>query len=480
MREINKNAWLNIFSGSNNIKCYVENVGFYILLMLCCACTSTSTKEAKITKYEEASAFSMDWNVQYYDSCIILPAGSSIEIKESHKNFELKFECKTQEGTIGAINFHTGGGNIKKGYEVFINNNPETGEWRKTGGLTAIRNFGKRTCGNDVWFPVKVTVVGKQIKTFVNNVPVVDYTESEQPYRELEYEERLLSEGNFIFSCKSGESLKIRDIRIMQLPDDSLNNSFAINEQEDDIIKLHQRNFPTIDYHIHVKGGVSKFSAGRISRKYGVTYAVAPNCGQDFPIKNDVQLLEWLANNKHEPFLMPMQAEGREWTGMFSPEAISEFDFVFTDALTWNDRKGRRLRLWIPEDTFVDDEQSFMDELTDVTCRIIESEPIHVLANPTYLPDILMNDYDRLWTDKRMLRIINTAVKHNVALEINNLNKIPSSGFVNLAKQQGVKFTFGTNNANYEEIGKMEYLIDMINDCGLTASDMFIPVSKNF
>lgn len=480
MRDKNKNGWLYIFPDSCEIKCNVNNIGFYIFLMLCCACTTTSTKDAKIIKYEEASAFSMDWNVQYYDSCIIVPAGSSIEIKESHKNFELDFECKTQQGSIGAINFHASDGNIKKGYEVFINNNPETDEWRKTGGLTAVRNFGKCTCGNDVWFPVKVTVVGRQIKTFVNNVPVVDYTESGQPFRELEYEGRLLSEGNFIFSCKSGEPLKIRDIRIMQLPDDSLNNSFAINEQEDDIIKLHQRNFPTIDYHIHVKGGVTKFSAGRISRRHGVTYAVAPNCGLDFPIKNDAQLLGWLDNNKHEPFLMPMQAEGREWTGMFSQEAISQFDYVFTDALTWNDRKGRRLRLWIPEDTFVDDEQSFMDELTDVTCRIIESEPIHVLANPTYLPDILMKDYDRLWTDKRMLRIINAAVKHNVALELNNLNKIPSSGFVNLAKQHGVKFTFGTNNANYEEIGKMEYLIDMIHECGLTASDMFIPVSKNF
>lgn len=481
MRDKNRNDRLSGFSGSGKIRCNIKNNVFYIFLMICyVSCTSSSTKEAKIITYEEASVFNMDVNVQFIDSSIILPAGSSIEIQDSYKNFELDFECKTQQSTIGAITFHTSGGDIKKGYEVFINNNDEPDEWRKTGGLTAIRNFGKRTCGNDVWFPIKVTVVGKQIKTFVNNIPVVEYTESEQPYRESTYEDRLLSEGNFIFSCNSGEPLKIRNIRVKPLPNDSIPGSYGINEQEDDIIKLHQRNFPTIDCHIHVKGGVTKLSAGRVSRKYGITYAVAPNCGQDFPIKNDQQLLEWLANNKQGPFLMPMQAEGREWTGMFSREAISQFDYVFTDALTWSDRKGRRLRLWIPEDTFIEDEQAFMDELTDVTCRIIETEPIHVLANPTYLPEILVEDYEKLWTDKRMLRIIDAALKHNIALELNNLNRIPSFRFVKLAKDRGVKFTFGTNNANFGEIGKMEYLIDVINECGLTASDLFMPVSKNF
>lgn len=479
MRGENKNNWYSIFPGLEKIKYGIGYIIISAIFISYNACTLKNNIE--VIKYEDIAAFKAnDGRIQFNDSCITLYQGSFIELVDSYKNFELNFECRTEQSTIGALYFHTYEGNIKKGYEVFINNGLDTDEWRKTGGLTAIRNFGKRTANNNTWFPVKVTVVGKQIRTFVNNKLIVDYTEPEKPYRELAYEGRILFEGNFIFSCKSGEPLMIRNINVCRLPNDSTTNSRGINEQADDIIKLHQRNFPTIDCHIHTKGGFSQLAAERVSRKLGITYGVAPNCGQDFPIKNDEQLLEWLTINKDKPFLMPMQAEGREWTGMFSLEAISQFDYVFTDALTWSDSKGRRLRLWIPEDTFIEDEQAFMEELTGVTCRIIESEPIHVLANPTYLPQILVKDYDRLWTEERMLRIIEAAVKNKIALELNNLNRIPSAKFIKLAKQHGVKFTFGTNNANNEEVGKMEYLVEMIDECGLTASDMYIPESKNF
>lgn len=443
-------------------------------LMLCVSCGFP--ERTKEIKNNEVSAFEQAGRIEFTDSCITIYAGAEIRSKESYKNFELTFDCKTGENVLGAVYFHTNG-DPTTGYEVFINNNIEPDEWRKTGGLTAVRNFGKRTCDNDTWFPVRISVIGKQIKTWSNNIPIVDYTEPERPYRESEYTKRLLSEGHFVFKCESGESLKIRNITIKQFPNDTISKSYAKNEQEDDIIKLHQHNFPTIDYHIHTKGGLTSGGAERISRGLGVTYAVAPNCGLDFPIKNDAQLLEWLTENKNKPFLMPMQAEGREWTSMFSQEAISQFDYILTDALTWSDSRGRRLRLWIPEDTFVDDEQQFMDELTDITCKIIETEPIHVLANPTYLPDLLRSDYDRLWTEERMRRIIDAAVRNKVALELNNLNRIPSYRFIKLAKQAGVKFTFGTNNANMEQLEKMEYLVDAIRECHLSSSDMYIPVS---
>jgi hypothetical protein len=59
-----------------------------------------------------------------------------------------------------------------------------------------------------------------------------------------------------------------------------------------------------------------------------------------------------------------MQAEGRELVRMFSKQAISRFDYVFTDAMTIVDDSGRRMRLWmtneVPE---IKDEQAFMDML---------------------------------------------------------------------------------------------------------------------
>jgi histidinol phosphatase-like PHP family hydrolase len=43
---------------------------------------------------------------------------------------------------------------------------------------------------------------------------------------------------------------------------------------------------------------------------------------------------------------------------------------------------------------------------------------------------------------------------------------------IKMAKEAGIKFTFGTNNTG-RELGKLEYCIQMIEECKLTPNDMF-------
>jgi len=43
-----------------------------------------------------------------------------------------------------------------------------------------------------------------------------------------------------------------------------------------------------------------------------------------------------------------------------------------------------------------------------------------------------------------------------------------------MAKEAGIKFTFGTNNTG-RELGRLEYCLRMIEECGLTPDDIFIP-----
>jgi hypothetical protein len=38
-----------------------------------------------------------------------------------------------------------------------------------------------------------------------------------------------------------------------------------------------------------------------------------------------------------------------------------------------------------------------------------------------------------------------------------------------------VKFTLGTNNGGANDLGRMEYGIRMIQECGLTSTDMWFP-----
>ncbi|HNX54950.1 MAG TPA: hypothetical protein PKO30_05160, partial [Prolixibacteraceae bacterium] len=178
------------------------------------------------------------------------------------------------------------------------------------------------------------------------------------------------------------------------------------------------------------------------------------------------------------PIFRGMQAEGREWITLFSPEAVARFDYIFTDGMTWTDHKGRRMRLWIPEETFIDDEQQFMDELVGKIESVMSQEPVDIYVNPTFLPPAIAAKYDQLWTDARIDRLVNVLAKNGVALEINSRYKIPSEKILRKAKEAGVKFTFGTNNTG-ADLGTLDYSFEMREKLGLTYKDMFMPKKQN-
>lgn len=237
-------------------------------------------------------------------------------------------------------------------------------------------------------------------------------------------------------------------------------------------------NFPITDLHVHLKGNLTIEDAVRKSRSEGIQYGIAVNCGLGFPVQNDAQADSFLLTMKNYPqFYVGMQAEGREWINLFSEESIDKFDYVFTDAMTFTDEKGRRNRIWLPEETFIDDEEEFMDYLVKTLVTILNSEPIDIYVNATFLPEQMADRYDHFWTEKRMDEVINALQANNIAMEINNRYEIPSPDFIKRAKKAGVRFTVGTNNAD-ENFSGAKYALDMIKMCNLTESDFWLPVKK--
>jgi len=73
-----------------------------------------------------------------------------------------------------------------------------------------------------------------------------------------------------------------------------------------------------------------------------------------------------------------------------------------------------------------------------------------------------------------MQAVIAAAKRNDVAIEINNRFHVPSPAFIRAAKKAGVKFSFGTNNAD-ANLGRMEYALEMVRQCGLTGQDIFVP-----
>lgn len=399
-----------------------------------------------------------------------------------YKNFHLSMDVRTTPGGKGYVAFHTTP-DIQKGYRVSINNDREDPQWWKmSGSLLSVRNLTKSFVKENDWFTIDIQVEGNFISVDINGEPVVEYIEPASPYRIKDNAQALLSQGTFAIVSEGQGEIQLKNITVTAYNEssDAVTQGLlarAINEQTDHIIKLHQEDFPVLDYHVHLKGGLTKEVAAAQSRRIGINYAIAPNCGIGFPITNDLEVMEFLDSMRTEPFILAMQAEGREWIETFSPEVRAEFDYVFTDALTFTDRKGRRTRLWIPEETWIDgDEQDYMDLIVEKICDVLQ-EPMDIYVNPCFLPEPMDKRYDELWTEARMNKFVDALAKSGKALEINDRYEIPNKAIIQKAKNAGVKFTFGTNNVE-PEVGKLDYCIRMKNECGLTSNDMFKPKIK--
>jgi hypothetical protein len=242
-----------------------------------------------------------------------------------------------------------------------------------------------------------------------------------------------------------------------------------------------EKGIPLNDLHVHLKGGLTEEQALSHAGKYGFTYGIAYNCGLKMGFESDDSLQTFVRNYvRPKNSYLAMQAEGREWVDVFSKETIDLFDYVFTDSMTWTNNNGKRMRLWIHEETEVGDPDDFMDQLVDRIEIILSNEPIDIYVNATYLPDEISESYDVLWTEERMDKVIEALKKNEVAMEISARYQIPSERFIKRAKQAGVKFTFGTNNTGADDLGRLEYCLDMVEKCDLNKQDIWVPKRRMY
>jgi hypothetical protein len=395
------------------------------------------------------------------------------------KNFEFEAEIKAMEHSNSGIFIHTdyqSEGWPEVGYEIQVNNsyrgsvkNPER---RKTGSVYNFRNVYFPLVGDNEWFTMRIKVVENFIEIFVNDVKVNEYAEPENAWRWKGSEKMKLDKGTFALQAHDPKSTTFyKNIKVRHLPAGKKTKVDDLNWDET-VTKLMRAGFPFIDFHVHLKGGLTVDDVVTNSQKLGINYGIAPNCGLHFPVTNDSSLYVYINEVAGSPTFKGMQAEGREWITLFSEEAIAKFDYVFTDAMTFTDSKGRRNRIWMPEEVWVDDKQQFMDDLVAKIEAIFSQEPVDIYVNPTVLPAVIRDEYEQLWTKERMERVVKVLADNNIALEINARYKTPNATMIKMAKEAGVKFAFGTNNTG-RDLGHLQYCLEMIQECGLTPNDMF-------
>ena len=206
----------------------------------------------------------------------------------------------------------------------------------------------------------------------------------------------------------------------------------------------------------------------------GAAIGIVEHGGVGQILQDDGDLMTYTGQLRAQDAYAGMQAEGPDWMGCFSPAAVAELDYVLTDALTFPDSRGHLLQLWRSE-VEIPDPEDFIERYVAFHLQILDRQPIDILANPTFLPACLTGEYERLWTEERMDRIIAAAVANRVALEINARYRVPDARFIDRAKEAGVTFAFGTNCHDREDVGRLDYCRQVAAECDLEIEELFRP-----
>lgn len=235
---------------------------------------------------------------------------------------------------------------------------------------------------------------------------------------------------------------------------------------------------PRLDLHVHLDNSTID-QVLELSKERDVKFGIVEHAGTKenvYPtvLSNDEELKQYLAMLDGKPVYKGVQAEWTDWMSCFSKEAALGLDYVLTDTMTFPGAAGKRVKLWEPQGVELAAAPDFMDRYVDWHVQIMSTEPIDILANVSWLPGALAEDYDALWTDARIGKVIDAAVQYEIAIEISSGFRLPKLHFLEVAKAAGVKFTLGSNG-RYPKMGLLDYSLELAAELGLSRKDFFIP-----
>lgn len=245
------------------------------------------------------------------------------------------------------------------------------------------------------------------------------------------------------------------------------------------INKLNFQNgssFRITDMHVHTTNTFTMEVIMDIARKQDMQFGVVEHPAS-WAIKDDTDLKKYIDNLRKYPVYIGLQPTGPGWSKNFSPELLQQLDYVLMDPQNVPMDNGETLHIW-QFDTYVADTEKFMDRYMEYSLNVLNNEPIHIFGWPLFLPVCIARDYYTLWTEKRMQQLIDAAKMKNIAFEINDMAHTPHDKFIMMAKEQGLKFTFGSDARTTTIAGKMDYCKAIAKKCGLKEEDFWSPKRK--
>lgn len=237
-------------------------------------------------------------------------------------------------------------------------------------------------------------------------------------------------------------------------------------------------DFPLEDYHVHLNNMTIE-QVVATSKERGVKYGVMEHCGtkeNDYPIviSNDKDILGWIEKLKDKGVYVGAQAEWIDWMPCFSKDVFARLDYVVTDSWTVRDANGKRVKAFGRDYDPGNDPEVFMKWYVDWIVEILEKTPLDVWAHPMWVTRKFQPQLEQMWTEERMRRVVRTCRNTNTAVEIDSSVKLPTIPFIKMAKEEGVKFSFGASSQG-RQVNPIDWSIATAKEVGLTAKDMFHP-----
>ncbi|HOB84025.1 MAG TPA: hypothetical protein PK816_09010 [Candidatus Cloacimonadota bacterium] len=237
-------------------------------------------------------------------------------------------------------------------------------------------------------------------------------------------------------------------------------------------------DFPLIDLHVHRSKQQSIDDLVAKSKKTGIKFGVMENVAP-WGIRDNEQLKTYIDTIKPYPVYIGLQPMSTGWSKNLSPELIAQADYVSMDPQVVPDGNGygETINVW-EYASYIDDPEAFMQRNMQYYLTILTGdEPLNIFACPLFLPISIQKEYYRLWTKKRLQQIIDATKARNIAIEINDLVRVPHEEFIIMAKRAGLKFTFGSDTRD-QKTGRLDYCKYIAVKCGLTKNDFYIPERK--
>ncbi len=396
-------------------------------------------------------------------------------------DFEAEFEVFTHTGANSGVYFHTAwvdkGWPTQQGFEMQVNNHQphfpgDTGdtyiENKKTGSLYGVRNTYKALARDNEWFTLKLRVQGPRVRIHVNDALVVDYLEPDGEVAGMTPPLQKIGKGTFALQCHDGRSqVQYRRIAVHPLPPAPAGQTTRAPNPSPAAAtryRLARDNFPLVDLRALDATDAGRLEASLAAARDGALFVgVSASAGRTRAIKDDAGVDRLVKRFGGKPLFLGLRADERGWATAITPKALATIDFVLLD--------GETLPAALPK-TAAADPNTYGDALVAATVASLAQEPVDVYGAPLYVPAALAGQRDAIWTEARQQQVIDAAVVHHVAIEINGALRLPGEAFVRKAKAAGATFTLG-HCAVDTPAG--DYCFDVREKAGLSWRNMYEP-----